>query len=83
MTPHVRNIEDLLRAPDLLDDPERYGAMLSDSIAAIACLSKGFQTPPEGVQVVLAETMNIALSVFRHCLRLKQFARIVRVCGSV
>ena len=65
MTPHVRNIEDLLRSPDLLDDPERYGVMLSDSIAAIACLSKGFQTPPEGVQMVLAETMTIALSVFR------------------
>ena len=65
MTPHVRNIEELLRSPDLSHDPERYGTMLSDSVAAIACLGKGFYAPPESVQIVLAETMNISLSVFR------------------
>lgn len=65
MTPHVRNIEELLRSPDLLNEPVQYGTRLSVSVAAIACLSKGFQSPPESVQVVLLETMNIALSVFR------------------
>jgi exportin-T len=65
MTPHIRNIEDLLISPGLTQDSERYGMMLSNSVAAIACLSKGFQAPPHSVQLVLADTMSVSLAVFR------------------
>ena len=65
MTPHIQNIEDLLKSPGLNHDSERYGTMLSNSVAAIACLSKGFHAPPLSVQLVLLETMSVSLSVFR------------------
>jgi exportin-T len=63
--PHVHNIELLLNNSNLIQDSENCGIMLSDSVASIAWLSKGFHTPPESVKVILAETLTITLSVFQ------------------
>eukprot|EP00536_Pseudo-nitzschia_multiseries_P003374 jgi/Psemu1/185823/e_gw1.52.10.1 len=65
MTPHVRSIEMILndKKQEVLQDPDTYGETLSNSIAAIAYLSKGFRKPPSEVQNVLLETLQIALSV--------------------
>ena len=64
MTPHVRSIEERLVQPDLKNDIPLYGAELATSLAAIAHLSKGFtKQPPDEVQVVLMETLNISLVV--------------------
>jgi len=64
MTPHVRSIEERLVQPDLKNDVPLYGAELATSLAAIAHLSKGFtKQPPDEVQAVLFETLNISLVV--------------------
>jgi len=65
MTPHVRSIEVILndKKQELSLDPDTYGETLSNSIAAIAYLSKGFRKPPPEVQNVLLETLQIAFSV--------------------
>jgi exportin-T len=63
MTPHVRSIETTLGTPGLARDANHYGELLSGSIAALAHLSKGFSRPTEEVQVILVETVNIALRV--------------------
>ena len=65
MTPHVRSIESILNdnKQALALDPETYGETLSNSIAAIAYLSKGFKKPPSEVQAVLMETLQVAFSV--------------------
>jgi len=68
MAPHVQKIEKLLSTTDsdVSLDPISYGNALSESVAAIAYLSKGFQSPPESVQIVLAEIFNISLAVLRR-----------------
>lgn len=68
MAPHVQKIEKLLSTtdPNVSLDPNNYGDALSESVAAIAYLSKGFKAPPESVQIVLAETLNISLAVLRR-----------------
>ena len=65
MTPHVRSIEMNLNdnKQALAQDPNTYGETLSNSIAAIAYLSKGFKKPPTEVQAVLLETLQVAFSV--------------------
>ncbi len=65
MTPHVRSIETVLneKKQELSQDPDNYGETLSNSIAAIAYLSKGFKKPPSEVQAVLMETLQVAFSV--------------------
>lgn len=65
MTPHVRSIETILndKKQELAQDPDSYGETLSNSIAAIAYLSKGFKKPPSEVQAVLMETLQVAFSV--------------------
>lgn len=65
MTPHVRSIERVLeqQKQQQLHDEAYYGEVLSGSIAAIAFLSKGFKKPSVEVQMVLLETLNIALAV--------------------
>jgi len=65
MTPHVRSIETILNdnKQTLAQDPDAYGEKLSNSIAAIAYLSKGFKDPPPEVQSVLMETLHVACSV--------------------
>mmetsp|Transcript_10592 Transcript_10592/g.22627 ORF Transcript_10592/g.22627 Transcript_10592/m.22627 type:complete len:619 (+) Transcript_10592:2521-4377(+) len=65
MTPHVRSIETILngKKQELAQDPDAYGETLSNSIAAIAYLSKGFKKPPFEVQSVLLETLRVAFSV--------------------
>jgi exportin-T len=66
MTPHVRSIERVLdqQKQAVAQEPEVYGDILSGSIAAIAFLSKGFKKqPPYEIQMVLLETLNIALAV--------------------
>lgn len=65
MTPHVRSIETILndKKQALAQDPDTYGETLSNSIAAIAYLSKGFKKPPIEVQAVLMETLQVAFSV--------------------
>jgi len=67
MTPHVRSIETILndkkQALALAQDSDAYGEKLSNSIAAIAYLSKGFKKPPPEVQTVLMETLQVAFSV--------------------
>ncbi len=65
MTPHVRSIETILNEKklEIAQDPEAYGENLSNSIAAIAYLSKGFKKPPSEVQTVLMETLQVAFSV--------------------
>jgi exportin-T len=68
MTPHVRSIETTLNEKKqvIADDPDMFGEQLSNSVAAIAFLSKGFKSPPPEVQAVLLETLNIALSVLEE-----------------
>ena len=65
MTPHVRSIETILndKKQELAQDPDSYGETLSNSIAAIAYLSKGFKKPPSEVKAVLMETLQVAFSV--------------------
>jgi Exportin-T len=64
MTPHVRNIEQILATPGLRQDVDHYSEKLSDSIGAIAHLSKGFtKQPAEEIQAVLVETVNITYNV--------------------
>jgi len=65
MTPHVRSIETILNDEKqaLAHDPDTYGETLSNSIAAIAYLSKGFKKPPPEVQAVLMETLQVAFLV--------------------
>jgi exportin-T len=65
ITPHIRSIELILteRRQMLSQDSDTYGQSLSSSIAAIACLSKGFKQPAPEVQVVLMETLHISLSI--------------------
>lgn len=65
MTPHVMSIETILNDEKqaLAQDPDTYGERLSNSIAAIAYLSKGFKKPPPEVQAVLVETLQVAFSV--------------------
>jgi exportin-T len=64
MTPHVCSIQQVLdQRKAIAQDPDLYGGILSGSIAAIAFLSKGFKQPPDQVQVLLLETVSIALAV--------------------
>lgn len=65
MTPHVRSIESVLADSQqaIKEDPDTYGEKLSNSIAAIAYLSKGFKRPPIEVQAILLETSQIAMAV--------------------
>lgn len=65
MTPHVRSIESILndKKQALVEDPDGYGEILSNSIAAIAYLSKGFKKPPSEVQAVLMETLQVSFRV--------------------
>lgn len=61
ITPHIKSIEKVLEANGtVIEDPDSYGEVLSSSIAAIACLSKGFKRPNEPVQMVLLETVEFA-----------------------
>jgi len=63
--PHIRSIETILndKRQALSQDPDAYEATLSNSIAAIAYLSKGFKKPPLEVQAVLLETLQVGFSV--------------------
>ena len=63
IAPHIRTMEETLRLENLARDPAYYGDILAASIAAIAYLSKGFRKPPVEVQMVLAETVSVTLSV--------------------
>ena len=63
IAPHIRSIEETLRSEHLSRDPEYFGELLSSSIAAVAYLSKGFNKAPIEVQVVLAETVTVTLTV--------------------
>lgn len=65
MTPHVRSIKIILndQKQALSQDPDTYGETLSNSIAAIAYLSKGFKKPPPEIQAILMETLQVAFSV--------------------
>ena len=65
MTPHVHSIKTILNEMKQYNsqDPETYGETLSNSIAAIAYLSKGFKKPSIEVQTVLLETLEVAFSV--------------------
>jgi hypothetical protein len=63
MTPHIRSVEAILTSPDVKQDPDHYGELLSRSIAAIAHLSKGFSKPSKEVQAVLVETLHVSLRV--------------------
>ncbi len=63
VSPHIRSMEQTLQSDFLQRDPESCGERLAASIAAIAYLSKGFKDPPVEVQLVLAETISITLSV--------------------
>jgi exportin-T len=64
LSPHVQMIEELLISSGHSQSIEDCGNMLSGSVAAISYLSKGFNSPPDSVQCVLAEAMNTCLSVF-------------------
>ena len=66
MTPHVRSIELVLTENQkaIEEDPDMYGENLSNSIAAIAYLSKGFKRPTPEVKAVLLQTMQVAMTVF-------------------
>mmetsp|Transcript_12679 Transcript_12679/g.30739 ORF Transcript_12679/g.30739 Transcript_12679/m.30739 type:complete len:1038 (-) Transcript_12679:110-3223(-) len=65
MTPHIRSIETILREKRqlMVQDPDIYGQSLSSSIAAVACLSKGFKKPAPEVQGVLMDALRVSLSV--------------------
>ncbi|KAL3917409.1 MAG: hypothetical protein SGILL_004727, partial [Bacillariaceae sp.] len=65
ITPHVHSIECVLveNKQAIKDDPDMFGENLSNSIAAIAYLSKGFKRPSTEVQVVLLQTVPVAMSV--------------------
>lgn len=63
MAPHIQSIEEMIQSSDLARDPEYFGGVLSSSLSAVAYLSKGFSKPPPEVQLVLAETLNVALVV--------------------
>lgn len=64
MTPHVRSIERVLeQGQAIAQNPDAHGEILAGSIAAIAWLSKGFKNPSEGIQMVLAEALNINIRV--------------------
>jgi len=65
MTPHVHSIKTILneRKQYVSQDPDTYEQTLSNSIAAIAYLSKGFKKPSTEVQTVLLETLEVAFSV--------------------
>jgi len=65
ISPHVQLIRSLLDNPCLTRDPNDFAEKLSNSIAAIAHLSKGFSKPTEEVQCVLVETMSISLAVLQ------------------
>jgi exportin-T len=65
MTPHVGSIEIALTQHQqaIGEDNNLYGERLSNSIAAIAYLSKGFKVPPPEVQAIFLETSEIAMTV--------------------
>jgi len=65
MAPHVRSIEIILNEKKqyIAQDSDKYGEKLSNSIAAIAYLSKGFKRPSLEVQTVLMGTLQVALTV--------------------
>lgn len=75
MTPHVRSMEQVVLALTSRNtsttapgaqprDVDQCGQILSGSIAALAHLSKGFSNKPvDEVKVVLAETLNITVTV--------------------
>jgi len=63
IAPHIQSMEETLRSDNVSRDPDYCGDMLAASVAAIAYLSKGFKNPPLEVQLVLAETVSVALSV--------------------
>ncbi|KAL3925244.1 MAG: hypothetical protein SGILL_000542 [Bacillariaceae sp.] len=65
MAPHVRSIELVLveNQKAIEEDPDMFGENLSNSIAAIAYLSKGFKRPTPEVQAVLLQTMQVAMAV--------------------
>ena len=65
MAPHVRSIELVLvqNQKAIEEDPDMFGENLSNSIAAIAYLSKGFKRPTPEVQAVLLQSMQVAMTV--------------------
>jgi Exportin-T len=76
ITPHVQTMERYIlmvnspTATPMEDAEEQYGELLSNSIAAITNLSKGFTNPSTAVAAVLTETLDITLRVLQalpHC----------------
>jgi hypothetical protein len=57
--PHAISIEHHLSSPYLTKDSEYYGKILSNSVAAIAYLTKGFSKPTSGIQSVLTQTLPL------------------------
>jgi exportin-T len=65
LAPHINNINDSLKSPNATRDKDYYGQSLSQSVAAMAFLSKGFVNPGAGVKNVLMGTVCAALSVLQ------------------
>jgi len=66
ISPHMQNIEQILQSPHLQRDPKHYGLQLSQCIAAVSYLSKGFgKLPDESTQSILTSTINTTFLVLQ------------------
>jgi len=72
--PHAISIEQHLSSPHLNKDHEHYGQLLSNSVAAIAYLTKGYPKPTLGIQSVLIQTLPLCHRVLTSL----SFVRLIR-----
>lgn len=63
VAPHIQSMNETLRSDALTQNAEYCGDVLASNVAVIAYLSKGFKNPPVEVQLVLAESVSVTLSV--------------------
>jgi len=66
ITPHMKQIEDLLLSPEIHRDPETVGQTLAYSIASLAYLTKGFTKKiSPAIQLILCDTVPRCVSVLQ------------------
>ena len=53
LTPNIQSMDDIVSSGNLVRDPDHYGEILSDLIASVAHISKGFSKPCQDVKAVM------------------------------
>jgi len=65
ITPHIRSIEEIISSGNLSHDPDHYGGILANFIAAIAYMSKPISKPSPEVKKILLGIIPVLLSALR------------------